>query len=87
MVIHTDELPESTDGFNPQRKVEFKETKDLLLETVNTLSDKQKQVLNIYDTTVLADVEDPEFENMLNRATVGGTFLEKVKRFMPARRL
>jgi len=43
-VIHTDELPEFTDGMNPQKEVELKETKDMLLDAVNTLSDKQKQV-------------------------------------------
>ena len=43
-VIHTDELPDFTDNVNPQQEVELKETKDLLLEAVEKLSDKQKQV-------------------------------------------
>ena len=43
-VIHTDELPESAGKTDPQQEVEQKETKELLLDAVNTLSDKQKQV-------------------------------------------
>ncbi len=43
-VIHTDELPESTDFANPQKDVERKEAREILLEAVDALSDKQKQV-------------------------------------------
>jgi len=49
-----------------------------LLDVLN----ETKQVLNIYDTAVLADVDDRAFEKMLNRTTVGGSLLEKVKRFV-----
>jgi RNA polymerase sigma-70 factor (ECF subfamily) len=43
-VIHTDELPEAPETRDPQVEVEHKETKELLLDAVNNLSDKQKQV-------------------------------------------
>ena len=43
-IVHTDKSPDFTDGTDPQKEVELKETKDLLLGAVNTLSEKQKQV-------------------------------------------
>jgi hypothetical protein len=48
-----------------------------LLDMLN----ETKHVLNIYDTTMLADLDDPAFDKMLNRATVRSSILEKVKRF------
>jgi hypothetical protein len=68
------DLPESRLNFWNEKIEKIPELLDMLNET--------KQVLNIYDTTVLADVDEPAFEKMLKRATVGGTLFEKARRFM-----
>lgn len=72
-----EDLPQSRMNYWSEAIEEIPELLDMLNET--------KRALNIYDTTVLADVDDPAFEKMLNRATVGGTLLEKVKRFISGR--
>ena len=70
------DLLESRISYWNEKIENIPELLDMLNET--------KQVLNIYDSSVLNDVDDPAFEKMLNRATVRGTLLEKVKRFMSA---
>jgi len=70
------------DGGLPEGRMEFwNEKVEQIPERLNMLNET-KQVLNIYDSSVLNDLDDPSFEKMLNRAAVGGTFIEKTKRFL-----
>jgi len=71
------DLPESKINYWNEKIEAFPELLDLLNET--------KQALNIYNTTVPADIDDPAFEKMLKRATVGDTLLGKIKLFMSGR--
>jgi uncharacterized radical SAM superfamily Fe-S cluster-containing enzyme len=70
------------DGDLPESRIQFWNEKinevPEILETLN----ETKQVLNIYDSSVAADVNDTAFEKMLQRATVRVSLLDRVRRFI-----
>jgi hypothetical protein len=69
------------DGDLPESRKKFWEDKiEQVPELLNMLNET-KQALNVYNSTVLTDVDDRVFEKMLNKATRSMSLLQKFKSF------
>ena len=70
------------DGDLPESRIKFWNEKINDVPELLEILNETKQVLNIYDSSVITDVNDTAFEKMLQRATVRTSLLDRVRRFI-----
>jgi hypothetical protein len=69
------------DGDLPESRLKYWNEKIDSVPGLLEILNETKQVLNIYNSSVITDVNDTEFERMLKNATARSTLMEKVRRF------